>query len=365
MKKTIKIIFMNVIILIAFLVILETGLRLLGRKSIFRLEMQESGWAAWAKKRCQKLCAGQVKVEDSFYTDENGIFRANPAYFLTPGQDNPDRIVVNAAGFRGQAFTDADTDRTKVFFIGDSFTWGASATPLDRSFPDLVGKAGYYVYNGGIPGVDPLQYARVAEKYVPLLKPQVTAVCLCLANDLRSYANELKANKNMRYVTDVGWVLGYDHQGNYFTNVQEALDYMKKRKCGCCDNLWEEFLYKTVIGKTIYDLSHRGSHIISDPKRRWVLDALNSIRRTCRENGSEFMLFLILPKALKPDRLQKILELLKDYPVFYTTGLTKADYCPSPNNHFNNAGHRKFAGFILQVLQQRGYSPKRTSLTVE
>jgi len=361
MKKTVKILFINMIIFCLLLVILETGLRLSGQKPVYRFDPGDKVKVHHHERVCPCLRQGTVRVYHSFYTDSDGIYRANPAYDFSADKDYPGKIVINAAGFRGNEFKYLDTEQTKVFFIGDSFTWGASANPLDRSFPDLVQKAGYYVYNGGIPGTDPLQYARVAEKYVPLIKPEVTVVCLFLGNDLQGYTYELKPNKDLQYATDIGFILGYDEKGNYFDNAEQALAHYKKIECGCCDNLWEEFLYKTVIGKTIYHLSHRESHLTPDPKRRWVLDSLENIRRVCRENGSEFMLFLIPPKALRKGRLPKnTLKFLKDFHFHYPTGLTKADFCHPPNNHFNTDGHRKFARFVLSELAARGFLPKKT-----
>jgi hypothetical protein len=59
----------------------------------------------------------------------------------------------------------------KNFFLGDSFTWGASAEPISKCFVDLVGNAGYLIFNTGIPGTKPNQYTYIAEKYIPILKP--------------------------------------------------------------------------------------------------------------------------------------------------------------------------------------------------
>jgi len=56
--------------------------------------------------------------------------------------------------------------RTKILFLGDSFTWGASAKPITNCFVDIVTRRGYLTFNTGIPGTGLNQYVYIAEKYI-------------------------------------------------------------------------------------------------------------------------------------------------------------------------------------------------------
>ena len=107
----------------------------------------------------------------------------------------PGTCVINQDGFRGNDFKYVQTQATKIFLAGDSFTWGATAEPVTNSFASLLQAAGYYIYNAGIPGTGPAQYQQLVEKYVPLLKPDAVAVCLYAGNDLKPYPDPLHPGK--------------------------------------------------------------------------------------------------------------------------------------------------------------------------
>ena len=253
-----------------------------------------------------------------------------------------------------------DTSRPKILLLGDSFVWGASAKPLTCSFADLVEKAGTYVYNGGIPGTDPMQYAAVAEKYVPKLKPDIVAVCVYLGNDVSGSPMPMIPNKNIHYVSNIGFLRGFDDQGRFFRDGPEALRYFKSRKCGCPSSFWDTFLYKTVVGRGVHGLLYGEKSSMSVRSRNWVTGAMQRIRDVCRANGSEMMVFLI-PFARENIQVNKSvrknLPLFEGFPCYYPESLDREDYCPPPDNHFNNQGHRKYADFILEILERKGYGP--------
>jgi hypothetical protein len=359
MKKAVHIVVINMLILIGLLAILEIVLRAAGMRPIY----QGSGSRVAKENQYAKICAAlknkeKITVYPTFFTDHRGIFRATAGPFPQRRARRENEVRINSSGFRGNEFTFTRTDKPKIFFVGDSFTWGAAAEPIEESFVDQVGRAGYHVYNGGIPGTDPQQYARLAEIYVPLLRPDVTAVCLYLGNDLRNHARPFLANKSLQFSTSVGFIRGYDDRGNYFRDAEQAIDYLKKNKCGCTDNLGDMLLYKTIIGKALYRLSHLPNHLKIDPQRRWVAECLERIGRVCLANRSRFLLFLIPHK--NPKKNQNNLKLVASFPgitYLYPENFVRADYCPDPDNHFNNQGHCKFARFIMEILMEKGYPP--------
>jgi hypothetical protein len=356
MIRSIRIVAINLALLLLLLVGLEIALRLAGRDSIAGMEKKAPGWASRYKQPCAALATRKIRFFHSFYTDGEGIFKADPGYFST---GNPAGIAINHDGFRGNPFTFVETSRPKILLIGDSFTWGAAAEPLGNSFADLLDQAGYHVYNGGIPGTDPQQYALIAKKYTPLLKPDVVAICLYLGNDVSARPLRVLPNKNLHYMSNFGFFLGYDDNGNFFKDAGEAFRYFKNRKCGCSTDPWNYFLFKTVVGRGVYRVLNGRQHVPYDPERQWLRAALAGIRDACRVNGSELMLFLI-PLVNRDTRknksMEKNLHWFEGLPYYYPADFTPDDYQSPPGKHFNNLGHRRFADFIIRTLRQKGFA---------
>jgi len=347
-------------VLSVLLIILEIGLRLVGMETLHGLEKKKPNWEQRYLPICKKILKTPVVFYNRFYTDSEGIFKANPQTFAKLNTQTSREISINTDGFRGNEFKYLDTPRPKILLIGDSFTWGAAAHPITNSYADLLQKAGYYVYNGGIPGTDLQQYTMVAEKYAPRLKPDIVAVCVYMGNDVSTRPQLVKPGKNLHYDTSIGFLLGYDDNGNFFKNAREAFLYLKKRKCGYCRSLWDYFLFKTVIGKGVYALFNKGPGLKYDKKRQWITAALGKIQEVCRKNDSEFIIFLVPfvnQETAKAKSIRENLYLFKGFQYYYPGNLEKSDYRLPPDKHFNNKGHRKFADFIIGILKQKGYYP--------
>jgi lysophospholipase L1-like esterase len=356
MKKTIKIIAINIAVFVSLLIFLEMVLRMAGKESIHEMEKKTPGWESNYRQSCARLLTQKVEFINSFYTDSEGLFKANPEYF---SKKNFARIAINRDGFRGNPFEYVKTSRPKLLLIGDSFTWGVLAKPLSNSFADLLQQAGYHVYNGGIPGTDPQQYAMIAKKYIPLLHPDAVAICLYLGNDVSGRPVRIQPNRNLHYVTNFGYFLGHDDRGNFFKDAREAFRYFKNRKCGYCTDPWNYFLFKTVVGRGLYQFMQGRQYLRYDPARQWVKTALAEIRDACRAHHSELMIFLIPfvnQDVQKEKSIIKNLHLFEGFPYYYPKDFGKDDYQAPPGKHFNNQGHRRFADFILDVLKKKGFA---------
>jgi len=357
MKKIIKIILINLVVLIVFLMILEVVLRLAGMETIIKMEQKTPEWKNRYQSLCLKISSQKLECVNSFYTDHEGFFKANADYFAN--SKNKRNIWINRDGFRGNPFESVKTSRPKILLIGDSFVWGASADPFTNSFADLLGSAGYHVYNAGIPGTDPQQYAMIAEKYTARLKPDIVAVCVYLGNDVRKSPLLMAPNQNLHYDTNYGFLLGYDDSGRFFKDAGEAFSYLKKRKCGDVSGPVDYFIYKTVIGKGIKSAvtrENRGPNF--DGTKKWVRDSLQRIQDTCDKNGTKCIFFIIpfLNQDFQKNKsIQKNLHLFAGFSHYYPENLGKSDYCKPPNNHLNNPGHKKYADFMIRVLKQNKF----------
>ena len=356
MKKIIQIVSINIGILLALLVILEIALRLGGMETIMEVERKSQVGDIRYQSICRKISTGNLEFYNSFYTDSEGIFRANPDYHAKFG------LLINADGFRGHPFENVKTARPKILLIGDSFVFGASAKPRTNSFADLLEAAGYYVYNAGIPGTDPQQYALIAGKYTARLKPDIVAVVITLSNDVTTRPLIVQPNKNLHYISNAGFMLGYDDNGHFFKDAGEAFEYLKKRKCGYNIGLVDYFILKTVIGRGISRaIAGENRSPKFDGTKKWVTDSVRQIQDTCDKNGTKCIVFLIpfVHADVQPDKsIANNLYLFKGFSYYYPENLEKSDYCEPPNNHLNNKGHRKYADFIINVLKQNGFNKK-------
>jgi hypothetical protein len=353
-----KILIVNILVLLLLLLGLEFGARLLGVKPLAGTEEPSPRYRSF----CRRVAKEKLVVYNKFYTDSEGIFKARPNVFKSiPGEKGDD--IINQDGFRGNDFKYVQTPATKIFLAGDSFTWGATAEPVTNSFACLLQAAGYYIYNAGIPGTGPAQYQKLVEKYVPVLKPDIVAVCLYVGNDLKPYPDPLQPGKNLHFITNFGFLNGYDERGNFFRDAEDVVSYVKKRFCGYCTNPWDYFLYKTVAGKAIFNVLSGPDRLTRDSRRAWVREALEHMRDVCRENQCAFMVFIIPARASgKTEKLlKKYGHVFEGFDVYIPEALAEQNYHRPPNNHFNNSGHGKFADFMVKTLSARGFLPVRDS----
>jgi hypothetical protein len=313
---------------------------------------------------CAALAGSRARLAPLFLADAEGIFKANPQYdFSSDPAWRYLGVHINSAGFRGQEFLPRQDDSKTLLLLGDSFTWGAFAEPLSQSFADRLERAGYQVWNAGIPGVDPTQYARLAQKWVPILKPRVTAVFVFIGNDVEVSPMEVKPNEQLWYVATPGveFLSGYDEYGVAFSGPEAVLPYYRRTYCGQGYAFWDSLSDDTALGKLFHDLRvARKAARVTDTSRAWVRLALAKIQAVCARYHSEFVLFLIpmMPSvADAPHSLRGNLALFEGFDPHYPSGLREGDY-DRHNQHLNNRGHRKYFRFVSKVLK-RSAGPTR------
>lgn len=356
MDNAIRIIFINLVVSVVLWIVVEVSLHFLGVNTLS--EMGKKPLDMRLQEICRRCLIEKPVFYDAFYTDNEAIFKANPKFDFSVLFKENGNYIINSEGFRGNEFKPVETRQPSVLLVGDSFVWGYSATPIQNSFADLLQNAGFYVYNGGIPGTDPLQYLKIVKKYAPLLKPDVVAVFIYMGNDINLFPHPLEPYKNLHYVSNFGYFLGYDNRnGNYFSNEEESFAFLMKRYCGRPGTLWDYFISKTILGKLVFNSIYQTKHQKPDPERKWLRDALEEMKEICRSNGSEFVIFLIptMRSLVNPKlSIENDLHFFKGFQYFYPTHLNKNDYQAPPDDHFNNQGHRKFADFTIRTLKEKG-----------
>ena len=112
--------------------------------------------------------------------------------YLTVRYNSPEFHVearINNLGFRGPDFDLERSERYRVLALGDSFTFGFGVGNED-TWPALLAaelrtwNGGVEVANLGKPGSAPADYADVAERAIPVLKPDLVVIGLLQGDDL-------------------------------------------------------------------------------------------------------------------------------------------------------------------------------------
>jgi hypothetical protein len=304
---------------------------------------------------CERIRGKEVTFLSSpFFTDGEGVFRASPEFPFRDYSQFGEGVTVDKDGFRGER----DQERcegVRVLLLGDSFVWGIGATSVKKSFADLLRQAGYRVYNGGVPGTDPGQYAKVGRRLIPRLKPSWVVVCLYEGNDFRTTPQPQRPYGNLHYVTNFGWISGFDDEGRFFDGPDEALRYLKEKKCGDTASPRSRFLFRTRLGKLAYWAIRGRGRPAADKERNWVRTAVEEIASECSLVNAR-MIVVVVPSSGRDVSpfvsSEKHLQLLKIFDARRPGDFTVADYSEAPDNHFNDQGNARFAAFLVGLLAE-------------
>lgn len=296
--------------------------------------------------------------QQSFFTDEHGIYKMKRDFW------EQQQYLVNPDNFRGRDFIPdtLNTSEKSVLFIGDSFVWGFHAEPIDSCFADLLDDDTQVTcYNAGIPGTDPAQYAAVAERYVPLLQPDVVCVAIYLANDLMNEPRAVVPNQALWYQTNAGWLPAF-YKGIEFSSAQESYNYIMDKYTP--KTFWKKAVLKTAIGTAILSLPLRMAEYAEWQTRKTgiITNAYLKQIKAMSDNHQARLLIFIIP-AVQTDLTEEFFKdpnvyMKKEYPEL-TQGLEqetfvlpvkREHYYAPPDGHFNNAGHKTAAEFIRTLL---------------
>jgi hypothetical protein len=295
----------------------------------------------------------RLTVDPTFFTDDRGLFRARPG----PLPWAPE-IVIHRDGFRGHEFVPAPAGRPSVFFLGDSFAWGASARPLTEAFPDLVERAGWHTWNGGMPGAEPDQYLAVAQRFLPVTRADAVVVTFYMGNDVMYERRELRPWQNRYHVTNAGWLNPF-LDGDYLGDAQATYDYYVRRY-SVPPGPTRQVFGSTALGTRLYALLHRPHPQVAARMRaareRWTgrpvsHEYLAGIEALCRRLGSRFLL-VVVPRHDEIAGLRaSAAPVLQGLP-WTTPPLGREDFNEWPDGHLTNAGHRKVADHVLALLAE-------------
>jgi hypothetical protein len=257
--------------------------------------------------------------------------------------------------------------------IGDSFVYGMSATPFFNSFTDILLARGYMIYAAGIPGTDPSQYAAIAQKYIPIVKPDLVIVCFFEGNDYMLFPREPKQNQPHEHMTNAGFYSS-NPLGRYMDAI-EAYSYysslitIPKNE----PNRLNQFCSRTVLGSQLWGVANAchfvphnavafyDSVTFSSPwSYAYTASRLNIIDSVGAHNKVK-TIHVVIPDVFGKHNSRKEfvtidtasvkkVQLLRSY--YAPNNLSSVTDFPKGDCHFNNSGSLKFANFLDTILQQ-------------
>ena len=271
----------------------------------------------------------------------------------------------NSEGFRSISFETVLSDKPKILLIGDSFVYGLSAYPFHASFYDFLLATNQYVLAAGVPGTDPAQYAAIAQKYIPIIKPDLVILCFFEGNDIMQYYREPNIARPHEHLTNAGFFQS-EPCGAYL-NPQESYEFYKDLISVPMDgSFFTKLSSKSTFFSMLWGILNKDklpAYCLEETQNSEESNLITSyyINRfdsICTFNCTD-VLYTIIPNKMnlnnsKSDNIRieedLILELFGDKKVYYPLNLVKEEDFPRNDNHFNNQGAEKFGIFIDSLI---------------
>jgi hypothetical protein len=291
----------------------------------------------------------------------------------TDGTISNRHCVINDAGFHdSQQFIEDETleqASLRVFTLGDSFTFGASAKlgyswveTLESNLPYAI------IWNTGMPGTGNNQALEVLKSYAPIMKPDIVLLGFYL-NDFED--NIYPLDQFFRGGTSEGKVAiirQYQYQGDgTYTKIKDPL-HLLYRLYGVEPprNSVEQFLGNTHLGSlllnTIESIQRMFSKLEGTSFEHQVAvtrEYLQEIKKFSESLNSQFMILLIpeTEDLTQPSiRYTTAIRLFDELDIPHINPIdllnTDKDYERPPNVHWSTEGHQKVGKMLTRCLKQ-------------
>lgn len=358
------------------LILIEVVLRIIGYKSGILMSPQQIN-------KIPLNFPDSIYLTTLFKADSNGIMMIDREYNTANFDHDFDHfnttlkrmvkrnvfhVPINSNGFQDSEFSLKDTTcKKKIMLLGDSFTWGYSPDSIQHSFANLLGNEdGIVTYNLGVPGSDVATYLKLAQLYVPIIKPDYLIVNFYFSNDFLYYRKKLipfvypdlyPTNAGgfykMNYETvDDDSIELFDTYTDAFNYTAEKYTWRGEQNSQLRFAMQYSVLVTQLVRKTKGYYNPRVNstfvpHVDCTAEYIWQIDSI------CRASHTEFILAVI--NNGKDDNeliIKKCRASFGNHPFYITDGMNKQrDYVPSPDGHFNTLGHKKYEHFLLRILR--------------
>ncbi len=319
----------------------------------------------------------QPKVTKRLLADSLGMAYYNPEYY--PEKNDSSQFIVNADGFPSRFdYTPNVVDslaqlsnprRKKFLFLGDSFLEGVGASTCDKSFVELYrrNQPKKLICSTGIGGMDVVQYRLVAEKYIPLLKPDAIVIFFCGWNDVAWMERKPKPFLPLHgFVDHVGIIYNYIPTGiTPYDTLTLSTDsayrlYRSRFSLMGRKDMASQWAKQTRLSTQLYYKFNPISFYPCQfhPDSAATYRNLKRIKTLCDSNGIQLSI-LFIPTPLMQSYTMKeytaqykwVFQDLWSNVHFCPKGYFDASDCSSPTDfHFNNKGQLKMEAFMKSCL---------------
>ncbi|MCF8459117.1 MAG: hypothetical protein K9G46_00190 [Flavobacteriales bacterium] len=292
--------------------------------------------------------------------------------------------MLNQQGYRSYVdFNDSVLDSLRatkkiVLALGDSYTEGCCANPIDSSFIDLLNQSAsdYYILNFGVGSSNPVHYENILNRYLDVIKPDLVLVNFYLGNDVLRADIKAPANIPQTFIIrDFSWLSStvppfYQKeigQTNFKNHIQAYDFYIKHFTLFHEDVNWfEQLLTQSVLASRAYLAAKNGYAVLSwmmkgntlgDDVDRTRVILLRMKARCDTENINIHFSLIPSPKHVKKqtDLKAKFDELFQhlDCSNPETSNFTIADFDgEKTSNHYINSGHLKHSLYLNKQLNR-------------
>lgn len=282
------------------------------------------------------------------------------------------RCMLNPQGFHdSQEFIAQDnmSDRLRVLMLGDSFTFGGTAS-IGNSFVETIETQlpNAIVWNTGIPGAGTNQAVASLTAFAPLLKPQIVV--------LGFYMNDFEDNL---YPID-SYFVGVDENYYPFAIRQYRVDaqgkvskmdsqtelYYRFHQVDPPSHVLEQLIGTTRLGSLLLNTVQATVEIVgtsdgirtrqrTEVTRRY----LTQLQDYTKRYNIQFLILLIPRRAdigSPGSAYQNAIDLLEDLNIAYLNPIAHldviSDYAPEPDIHWSTVGHQKIGLTLVDCLEQ-------------
>lgn len=304
--------------------------------------------------------------------------------FMVKSKYLSEGYFINKQGFRSPIdFDKKSIDSVRVasqkdivMLIGDSYTEGCCAQPIDSSFADLIYKdEAFTTLNFGVGSTGLSQYQLIANHYIEKLRPNLVIIAFYLGNDFLYYERPVTPNvpvcyqiKDFVWLNSVGppyYMLNNDNE--YFKTKEEAYSFYLSNYTlwGKEVNWMERILRQSILLSKLYlgakeklaQIKWGFNEISKDNDVALTNQILKNINETCKRNQTE-LLVLGIPS---PQDAKHQVDLNEKYGEYFhgiesrfpnISLFSVEDYDGKElSNHFNNLGHQKWYRFLKTEIE--------------
>lgn len=268
-----------------------------------------------------------------FITNPDGLYTARPG---DPG--------INPDGFRGPDLAALEGKRDLVLLLGDGPVYGDGASTPEASFAARIAAGGTPVVNLGIPGTGVRQYASLAEKYIPRLKPKAVYLFFNTGDDFELDPPVQPGYKRYHFAGGTPLPAAeYDAQP---LTISQAIQ--RANEAATPPSTFARLARTTVIGSWLAGLAGAGGDAPQLPE---VLDTLERVRTAADNEGAWFHIILTpLPISDRGDAVNRAATALDKFAPLLLPPLESADFADTATGRLGDGGHAKVAKFVLEQI---------------